>query len=234
MAIKIRSTSDVHTNGIKLVLYGASGIGKTVMSATAPNPIYVSAEKGLLSLADRDFPYVEVKSLKSMDDAYKYCATCEFDTIVVDSLSEVTQACLDEFTRTMIRESATGKIDKRQAYGKNNEKIGNLIRNFRDLDGKNVIFIAKEKKVLDDDGNITGYEAYLPGQVLPFDLPYLVDEVLCLQMTRKGERYVQTASDFKRICKDRSGTLNDPERPDFGLIFEKILSGKKVKSEDAA
>jgi hypothetical protein len=227
VAIKIKSTKDVHTNGIKLVLYGASGSGKTVMAASAPNPIYISAEKGMLSLADRDIPYMEVKTLKSLEDAFKYCKDCEHDTIVIDSLSEVTQACLDEFTKSMIKESSTGKIDKRQAYGKIAEKIGNMIRNFRDLDGKNVIFIAKERKVEDDsDGTIT-YEAYLPGKVLPFDLPYLVDEVFCLQITRKGERYIQTVSDYKRICKDRSGTLGNPEQIDFKLIFKKIIAGKQ-------
>ena len=226
MAIKIKSTKDVHTNGIKLVLYGASGSGKTVMAAAAPNPIIISAEKGLLSLADQDIPYMEVKTIKSLDEAYKYCKDCDHDTIVIDSLSEVTQACLDEFTKTMLRESSTGKIDKRQAYGKIAEKIGNMIRNFRDLDGKNVIFIAKERKVEDDDTGTITYEAYLPGKVLPFDLPYLVDEVFCLQITRKGERYIQTQGDFKRICKDRSGTLDNPERPDFQLIFDKIKRGK--------
>lgn len=227
MAINIRSTKDVHTNGIKLVLYGASGTGKTVMASEAPNPIIISAEKGLLSLADKDLPYIEVKTIKSMEEAYKYCKDCEYDTIVVDSLSEVTQACLDEFTRKMIAESQSGKIDKRQAYGKIAEKIGNMIRNFRDLDGKNVIFIAKERRIEDDSGSVLAYEAYLPGKVLPFDLPYLVDEVFCLQMNRKGERFIQTAGDIKRICKDRSGTLDNPERPDFNLIFDKIKRGKQ-------
>lgn len=227
MAIKIRTTKDVYTNGIKLVLYGASGSGKTIMASKAPNPIIISAEKGLLSLADRDLPYIEVKTLKSMDQAYKYCKESEYETIIVDSLSEVTQACLDEFTKQMILDSSTGKVDKRQAYGKIAESIGNLIRNFRDLDGKNVIFIAKERRVEDDDSGSVTFEAYLPGKVLPFDLPYLVDEVFCLQVNRKGERFVQTASDYKRICKDRSGTLNNPEVADFNVIFEKIKAGKQ-------
>lgn len=227
MAINVKSTKDVHTNGIKLVLYGASGSGKTVMASTAPNPIYISAEKGLLSLADKDIPYIEVKTLKSMDEAYKYCKDSDYETIVVDSISEVTQACLDEFKKDMIKNSASGKIDARQAYGKVAESIGNLIRNFRDIDGKNVVFIAKERKIEDDDAGTITYEAYLPGRVLPFDLPYLVDEVICLQMSRKGERFIQTVGDFKRICKDRSGTLANPELPNFKVIFDKIKAGKK-------
>ena len=222
MAINVKSTKDVHTNGIKCVLYGASGTGKTVMGATAPNPIFISAEKGLLSLADKDIPYIEVKTLQSMNEAYQHCAKSEYDTIVIDSLSEETQACLDEFKRKMIAESASGKIDARQAYGKIAESIGNLIRNFRDIDGKNVIFIAKEKRIDDEETGTYYFEAYMPGKVLPFDLPYLVDEVFALQIDRKGNRFVQTQPDRKRICKDRSNKLDTQEVPDFIHIFNKI------------
>ena len=226
MAIKILSTKDVHTNGIKLVVYGASGSGKTRLGATAPNPIYISAEKGLLSLAHMDIPYVEISNLQDVQQAYKYCASSDHQTIVLDSLSEITTTVLDEWRNKLIMDSNTGKIDVRQAYGKVAESMGAEIRKFRDLDGKNVVFIAKEKKITDDQGNVTGYEAYMPGQVLPFDLPYLVDEFLCLQISRKGERFLQTESDFKRICKDRSGQLNNPENPNLTDIFEKIKNAK--------
>lgn len=226
MAINILSTKDVHTNGIKLVLYGASGVGKTVMGATAPNPIFISAEKGLLSLANQDIPYIEVKSLDSLDEAYKYTRKSEFDTIVIDSISEVTQTVLDQTRKELISNSSTGKIDVRQAYGKIAESIGFMIRNFRDIDGKNVVFIAKERKVEDEDSGTITFEAYLPGKVLPFDLPYLVDEVLCLQISKKGDRFLQTQIDRKRICKDRSGKLDEFERPDLTAIFDKIRGDK--------
>ena len=157
-----------------------------------------------------------------------FCAKSDFETIVVDSLSVVTQEVLDVFRGKLIMESTTGKIDARQAYGKVAESMGREIRKLRDLEGKNVIFIAKEKKVLDDKGDIIEYEAYMPGQVLPFDLPYLVDEVFNIQFDRKGVRKIQTASDFKRVCKDRSGCLANPEVPNFTVIFDKIKAGVRV------
>ena len=55
MAIKLHSTKDVTVNGVKMMVYGASGVGKTRLTTTCPNPIIISAEKGLLSLADYDF-----------------------------------------------------------------------------------------------------------------------------------------------------------------------------------
>lgn len=226
MGINIKSTKDVHTNGIKMVVYGASGAGKTRLGATAPNPLYISAEKGLLSLADQDIPYLEVDSLQQFKDAYKYSAKSEYETIVIDSLSEITTTVLDEWRSKLTAESSSGRIDVRQAYGKVAESVGGVIRAFRDMDGKNVVFIAKERKMVDEDTNVTTFEAYMPGQVLPFDLPYLVDEFLCLQVSRKGERFIQTGSDFKRICKDRSGKLSANEKPNLTDIFNKIKGEK--------
>ena len=102
MAIKLMSTKDVKSNGVKVVLAGSSGAGKTVMAATAPNPIFISAEKGLLSLADKDIPYLEVKTLLSMDEAYKFCRDSEYETIILDSLSEITTNVLDQHKRELI------------------------------------------------------------------------------------------------------------------------------------
>lgn len=37
-------------SGIKCLVYGGSGTGKTVLSATLPTPVLISAEAGVLSL----------------------------------------------------------------------------------------------------------------------------------------------------------------------------------------
>jgi hypothetical protein len=226
MAIKVHSTKDVTVNGVKMMVYGASGVGKTVLTTTCPNPIIISAEKGLLSLSDFDYPYIEVKTLDSMDAAYKYCRTSEYTTIIIDSISEIATAILAGHKRELIAESKTGKIDARQAYGKLAESVGNLIRNFRDIDGKHVLFIAKERRMVDEDANTFWFEAYLPGQVLPFDTPFLVDEVFSMQIDRKGERFLQTQPDRKRTCKDRSGKLDISEKPHIGRIIDKITGSQ--------
>lgn len=222
MAIKIKSSKDVSTNGIKCVLYGASGTGKTMMAATAPDPFFISAEKGMLSLHGKDIPYAEVTSLKDINEAYKYAIESKHKTIVIDSISEVAETALQEHKKTLVSESSTGKIDARQAYGRVAESMTAFIRNLRDIEGKNVIFIAKEKRIEDDESGVVTFEPYLPGKMLPFNMPYLVDELLCLMVNRKGERAVQTNADRKRPCKDRSGKLDEYEAADFSAIFKKI------------
>ena len=58
MAISLRNTRDVGTAGVKVLVYGHAGAGKTSLIRTAPNPVILSAEAGLLSLSDLDIPYI--------------------------------------------------------------------------------------------------------------------------------------------------------------------------------
>lgn len=217
MAIKIQSTKDVAVDGVKCVIYGDSGVGKTVLCSTAPNPIILSAERGLLSLARQDIPFIETKTIEEIGEAFKYCVESDYETICLDSLSEITEAVLGEFKKQV--------ADGRQAYMKLSESVGNMIRNFRDIKGKNVIFVAKSKRIEDEDTGIITYEPYLPGKVLPFNLPYLVDEVFCMRLDNKGVRYLQTQADRKYPCKDRSGVLEGKEEPDLSKIIAKIVGG---------
>jgi GTPase SAR1 family protein len=48
---------------IKCLIYGASGSGKTTFSASAPNPIFASSEKGLMSIRQYAPAYTEINSL---------------------------------------------------------------------------------------------------------------------------------------------------------------------------
>ena len=215
MKIKIQSTKDVHINGIKCVIYGASGVGKTVLCATAPKPIIISAEKGLLSLADHDIPFIEVSSIQEIGAAFDLIKKSdEYETICLDSLSELAEVVLEDFKKEV--------ADGRQAYMKLSSSFGALIRNFRDLADKNVLFIAKQKRIEDEESGAVTFEPYLPGKVLPFNLPYFVDEVFAYQIDRKGNRYLQTQGDRKFPCKDRSGKLDKQELPNVTDIFNKI------------
>ena len=49
MAIQLKNTGDIHTNGLNVLVYGAAGAGKTSLIKTLPNPVALSAEGGYQS-----------------------------------------------------------------------------------------------------------------------------------------------------------------------------------------
>jgi len=209
MAIKIKKTSDVKINGVKCVVYGGAGVGKTRLCATAPKPIIISAESGLLSLSDVDCDYIEITSLEDLDAAYNHLSRSnDYDTICLDYLSEICEVVLDKLK--------PHHKDKRQAYGEMADAILPMLKKFRDIKGKNVVFTVKLIRVQDEDSGSITEELFIPGRVLSNQIPYLVDELFCLQRDRKNLQVMQTVPDRVRFCKDRSGALKAIEKPKDG------------------
>lgn len=225
MAIKLMSTSDISVNGIKLLVYGIAGAGKTSLIKTLPNPVVFSAEGGLLSIADEQIPYVNISNMAQLLDAYQWVTESEeakqFDSIALDSISEIGEVVLN-YEKKQTK-------DPRQAYGALSEQMGDLIRSFRDIKGKNVYFSAKLEKATDELGKSYYYPS-LPGNKTSQALPYFFDEVLALRVEKGDDkqthRMLMCDSDGLWCSKDRSGKLDAWEAPDLGAIIKKIGGGK--------
>lgn len=221
MAINLKRTGTLSANGVKLLVYGQAGAGKTSLIRTLPNPIVLSAEGGLLSIQDADLPFIEVNSMDDLNEAYEWLTSSEeaaqFDSIALDSISEVAEVVLQyELKRNK---------DGRAAYGELNSTMQELIRSFRDLPGKHVYFSAKLEKSQDEMGRML-YNPGMPGKSLTQGLPYFFDEVLALRVEKDAEGNTQRAlmcdSDGLWAAKDRSGKLDAWEAPDLGAIIAKI------------
>ena len=225
MPIQIKSTKDVKVNGVKLVVYGAAGIGKTVLCSTAPKPIIISAEQGLLSLQDKDIPYIEVKSLKDIGDAFNILKdNKDFNTICLDSLTEIADVVHTKSRKEVEAEpTQRGKVDLRKSYMLLANRMMPMIRNFRDIQGKNVVFTAQQKRYEDEDIGKADWEPMLPGQVISTSLPYMVDIVLNMAKDKQEKRYLQCHSKYGFLIKDRSGKLAAKEPPNLTQLFNKII-----------
>ena len=219
MAINLRSTKGLHANGVKVLVYGAAGVGKTSLIKTLPAPVILSAEGGLLSIADADLSFIEINSMDSLKDAYQWIVDAgdKYQSVCLDSISEIAEVVL-------IHEKRIAK-DPRQAYGEMQSQMTEIIRAFRDLPGKNVYFSAKLEKATDEMGRIL-YAPSMPGNKTGQALPYFFDEVLALRVERDAEGVPQRAlmcdSDGLWTAKDRSGKLAAWESPDLGEIIKKI------------
>lgn len=232
MAIQLKSTKNASADGLKILVHGLAGAGKTTLCATTGEPtVIISAESGLLSLRDYDIPVIEIKTIEDLYEAYEFVSSNEdgksFRWVCLDSVSEIAEVVLSN-------EKKVAK-DARQAYGSLSEKMNDLLRAFRDLPGRNVVFLAKQERAKDEQTGAMLYFPSMPGNSLKQNIEYYFDEVLALRVEKDGDgnptRWLQTNRDFNYAAKDRSGSLDMFEPADLGAIAAKIRG--EVKAEAA-
>lgn len=240
MALEFTTTEDLAQEaGIKVLIYAESGVGKTVVCATAPDPIIGSAEAGLISIRETNLkrmfgedlevariatniPVVIINTIKDLEDFYEWVTESPhaepFKTVCLDSISEIGEKILVNAKRL--------NKDPRAAYGDMAEKVIEVIKKFRDIPNKNVVFLAKMEKSKDEVSGMMLYGPAMPGKMAGAALPYLFDEVFRLGVGKEKDgttfRFLQTGADLQSTAKDRSGALDQLEYPHLGYIFDKI------------
>ena len=221
MAINVKTTGSMAANGVKVLVYGQAGAGKTSLIKTLPSPIVLSAEGGLLSIQDANLPFIEITSMTELQEAYTWLTSSDeaksYKSVALDSISEIAEVCLNT------EKKATK--DPRQAYGAMQEQMADIIRAFRDLPGRHVYMSAKLEKTQDEMGRVL-YAPSMPGNKTGQALPYFFDEVLALRVEKDSDGATQRAlmcdSDGLWLAKDRSGKLDAWEAPDLSAVFAKI------------
>jgi hypothetical protein len=229
LTVKLQSAKQLTgARGVKMLVYGKAGVGKTVLCATAPAPIILSAEAGLLSLrkviteTGKDMPVAIINNMKDLYEVYEWLKSSneakQFKTICLDSITEIAEVVLS-------KEKAVGKRDARLAYGGMIDQVNDLLRSFRDLSKQHVYFSCKLETIRAEGGEIY-YQPMMPGQKLGMQLPYIFDEVFAyiIGTSPTGEKYraLRTAPDIYYEAKDRSGMLDELEYPDLSNIIRKI------------
>lgn len=222
--MQIENTRDVSTNnGVKAMVYGLAGAGKTRLIATAPKPIILSAEQGLLSLNDQDIPFIKIKSLQDLTNArLQLMRDFRFHTVGLDSASEIAEVCL--------RELISSNKDPRKAYGEMAQEVLNEVRAFRDFPQRHIVFIMKQGRVKDEQTGVLLNGPLMPGQQLDQHMPYMFDE--CFQLvTMNNQGQIQSAlrtqRDHQNEAKDRSGKLDMWEPPNLTYVFNKIMAPRQ-------
>lgn len=222
------STTDKEAagHGIKTLVYGNAGAGKTRLCGTAPSPLIISAEAGLLTLRKKsNIPVLLVKTAQDVRDALAWCRSdavkSGIQTVCLDSITEIAETVL-------IDEKAKTK-DPRQAYGELATQTLKLVKDFRDLPGLHVLVTAKATTVTDPITGVAKAQPTAPGQQVGPALPYLFDLVMHAATDKDAQgqtyHYLRTKASFNADAKDRSGTLDEIEFPDLTNIFSKISNG---------
>lgn len=218
--------SFIKRNGIKCVVYGGAGVGKTRLALTCPQPIYISAEKGMLSLRGSGMKvYGEITTLGQLIEAHNWAMNSAearaFNTVVLDSISELSD--------NILQAAKLGTKDGRKAHNDTYESVVFKILNaFRDLPQKNVYIIAKERYDEDKQTMLRQFKPSMPNGNLIREVPYKFDYLFRMfdhrdMTTQQDTVWLQCTADVTAVAKDRSGRLAKYEAPHLGQLFAKAM-----------
>lgn len=208
--------------GVKAIIYGGPGTGKTPLTSTAPRPVLLVVEPGLLSMRTSNVPafeaYTYPKIIEFLDWFHSSKEAANFDTLAIDSISQVAEIILTN-------ELLVNK-DGRKAYGEMSIKVMQILNKLYFMPQKHIYLIAKQGTF--DENGTARKKPFFPGQDLNVKVPHLFDEIFHLALTRipgiNGEvMAIRTKESYDIMARDRSGNLAEFERPHLGEIFTKAM-----------
>lgn len=208
--------------GVKLVCYGPPGSSKTPLCNTAPRPVLLAVEPGLLSMRDSNVMTCYAPTVELVEDFFRWLwdsaeARQHVDTVCIDSASQIAELYLDKELKA--------HKDPRKAYGEMSRKVLAHLNGLYYSREKHTYIICKQGS--SDENGVTKRKPYFPGQDLGIKVPHLFDEVLHLSkvpVPGVGEQLAfRTRESIDVFARDRSGRLNEFEQPNLTLLFNKIL-----------
>lgn len=222
--------------GVKAMLYGQPGTGKTPMLNTAPRPILLASEPGLLSMRGSNIPTWEAYSCDKIEEFFKWffesSEARNFDTLAMDSGSQIAELSL-------VKHQARCK-DGRKAYGEMSLECMKWFDQLYYMPQKHVVMICKQmraesgKQVKMENGVVTvemTYQAqpFFPGQDLNIKVPHRYDEILHVGLAQipgiaQPTTAIRTKATPEILARDRSGRLAELEPPDLAALFAKAMS----------
>lgn len=170
MALRIKTTGAAdYGRYVKALITGPPGSGKTVLGSTAPTPLLVSAEGGLMSVADRSVKYAEIETtleleqlravLEQPEDVRTSMLGFGPETIVLDTIDEIQKIFERERLKVTKKESLT-----MQDFGWLKDRMLDVISSYRNLP-MNVVFLCHTKEVTDEEMGTVSVKPGLKGGV---------------------------------------------------------------------
>lgn len=226
--MKIVNVTELHAaQGIKALVYGPPGTAKTPLTLTAPRPLYVACETGSRSISRAvKLPAVPCQTVEQINEFRKWLKSSQeansFDTIAVDSLSQMAEIYLANAQRT--------NKDGRAAFGIMAKSMREFVDEIRTLPRKHAYLICKlgMRNVAETGMNIPSF----PGKDLESFIPHEIDFVWFISRRIvqgiPGEPLaIQTAGTADTMARSRipldAPQLNFLEPPHLGKLFEKLM-----------
>ena len=227
--MEIKGAKDITTDGVKCLIYGTAGTGKTTLASTLDHKrtLIVSFESGLLSLLDEpgseDIQYVNVTTLKELNEVYdelcKPAMQSKFDNIFIDSLSEISELVLA--TVKADPKVYKGMQDNMKLYMITQEEMVKIAKAFRDLKGYNIFMTCLAEPYVKNMKETM--RPLMVGQKLGTKMLSLFDFIFYMAAEDDGKRVMFTQPSTTHEAKSRSRKLLNKEDANLGYILNKIL-----------
>lgn len=210
--------------GVKMVVYGPPGSGKTPLMATAPNPLLLLIESGAGSLREvpPSIPGYKIDTASDADAFFEWWFNSSepkiFDTLCVDSITHLAELYL--------KDEEPKHKHLMTAYGEMSKRTMKWLDRLNDQPQKHLCLIAKMG--WQDDGGAQTKSPTFPGKDLNIKVPHLFDNISYLDkvlIPKHGEQKALRNHPIIGIrARDRFGKLAELEPPNLAAIFAKSMA----------
>ena len=155
MTIQVETWKATQEQFIRMMIYADSGVGKTRFAATWPKPIFLDADKGMMSV-DIAVGRINIDNWMELQDAFTLLRTPEaqkqYDTIVFDTLNEIQHIAMQNVLGSFPEIKRPYKsLPQVGDYGKSLNDFDLLIRGFLKLPYHQIFIAQVKKKEFDTD-----------------------------------------------------------------------------------
>ena len=229
MNSKFKTTEDVVYNSPKIIVFGDPDCGKTRLIPTAPNPLIISAESGLISIRGTGLKVWEIENFKEIqNEVLPYLKTqTEFETICFDTLTDICEKALVHHSKG---ESKDGNKKHGQAvYGEALTDLVDVLTQIRNLPSNVYMICRNQFRQYGQKGSGERWGPQSIGQQLPQSLPFFFSGCFFMQNflneeTNQMQPYLLTknVNNPQYMVRDRTGKLEEWEPANLQYIFNKL------------
>lgn len=212
--------------GFKALAYGPPGEGKTPLIMTAPRPVMLVCEPGMLSMRNAhnvaawegDTPERCAEFFTWLNSSHE---AKNFDTACVDSFSQ--------YAEIVLKRALEKNTHGLKAYGVMAETVNETAHKLYYMREKHMYLICKETVI--DEGGMKKRKPYFPGQDLNVKMPHLFDSILHVARAQipgiikptLAIRTFGTSDIMARIRTSNPGLFNELEPPDLTALIAKVM-----------
>ena len=204
--------------GVKILVAGPTGVGKTSLLRTLPDlsrVLFVDGEAGDLSVQDVAVDTIHIEDWKTARDIavriggpnLSFAPTScyseahfksaggwpenldRYDTLFVDSVTPINRLSFRSAEQQPeARSERTGAKDLRSVYGLHAREMLMWLHQLQYVREKNVIFVVILERVVDDFNRFVEYRFQMEGAKVPREIGAIVDEVIVMDFLKFDDR----------------------------------------------